>query len=143
MDHSEAVRRQKKTRRYMLLILAVLFVIGTVQALSGRSGTITAQVDSTTLGVLGTTEQPVFIRLSEIRKVELADALEYGALLDGEETGNTLTGTCENDEFGVYTLCVYTDKAPYIVVHYGQDETLVFNQKTRKLTEKIYGELTR
>lgn len=130
-----------RTRSFTILLLIAIFVFGTIQALSGRSGSVTAQMDSAMLGVLGSLEQPTFVSLDEITQVRLADTVSFGECVAAEETQNTLSGLYKNDAFGVYTLYVYTKSGPYIVVSYGDGDTLVFNLKTEKQTRNFYEDL--
>lgn len=147
MDQSSEKKKSRffsgRTRPLTILLLIVIFVFGTVQALSGRSGSVIAQLDSDMLGVLGSREQPVFVPFDAITQVWLEDTVAFGKRVEGEETQNTLSGLYENDAFGVYTLHVYTKSSPYIVVRYGDGDTLVFNQKTEKQTRKFYEDLTK
>ena len=135
-------KKAGRSRKYTIIILLILFIIGTVQALSGRTGSVIAQVDDNMLGVVGSYGDPVFVRLDEITRLELVDAVNFGRCLEGEEKSNTMSGLYENGEFGTYTLHVYTSCSPYIVIGYGDGNTLIFNQKTAKLTRKIYEDLT-
>ena len=134
--------RARNTRTLTVLLLIAIFVFGTIQAVSDRSGSVTAEVGSNMLGVLGSYGETVFVQREEITQVRLADELDFGRMLEGEETKTTLSGRYENDVFGAYTLHVYPEKAPYIVVSYGDGETLVFKQKTAKQTRALYEELT-
>lgn len=131
-----------RSRQYTIVILLAIFVIGTILALSGQSGSVMAEMDSNLLGVRGTFGDTVFVRLAEITQVRLADEIDFGRMLEGDETKNTLSGRYENDAFGTYTLHVYPARTPYIVVSYGDGDTLVFNLKTAKLTRDIYEDLT-
>lgn len=130
-----------RTRSVTILLLIAIFAFGTIQALSGRNGSVIAQLDSSMLGVLGSPEQPVFVPFDSITQIRLADTVSFGECVEGEETQNTLSGLYENDDFGVYALHVYTKSSPYIVVSYGDGDTLVFNQKTEKQTREFYEDL--
>ena len=136
-------KKAGRSRKYTLIILLILFIIGTVQALSGRTGSVTAQLDSSMLGVVGSYGDAVFVPFDEITRLELADTVSFGRCLEGEEKSNTMSGLYENDPFGRYTLHVYTSGSPYIIIGYGDGNTLVFNQKTEKLTREIYEDLNR
>ena len=141
MEHSSGKKGSGRNHRYTIIILLIIFIIGTVQALSGRSGSVSAQIDDHMLGVVGSGGDPVFVQLEEISQVQLADEITFGSLLEGEEKKNTMSGLCENDTFGTYTLHVYKTSSPYIVVSYGDGETLVFNQRTAKQTRDMYEDL--
>lgn len=131
-----------KARRYSLIIIVLIFVFGTVRALSGQHGTVTAQVDEEKLGVVGSYGGAIFIYLEDITQVQLVEDLMTGTAVDAQETKNTMCGLYENEVYGTYTLQIYTEKQPYIVVTYGDGETLVFNQANKRQTENIYEDLT-
>lgn len=78
-------KKAGRSRKYTIIILLILFIIGTVQTLSGRTGSVIAQVDDNMLGVVGSYGDPVFVRLDEITRLELVDAVSFGRCLEGEE----------------------------------------------------------
>lgn len=132
---------QKWGRLITILIVAALFVIGLVQALSGSKGFVVASVDDQRLGVAGTyDERTVFVALDTITEVQLVDTFDFGACVDGQETGNTVSGIYSCEEFGEYTAHSYTE-GPYIIVH-SSDGVLVFNCGSRSNTEDLYEQLT-
>lgn len=131
----------KRARRSTHLFVILLLVIGTILALTGQNGSVAAEVDGTTLGVLGTYGEATFISLDGIESVELKETLNFGACLEGEETKNTVSGRYSNEEFGEYTLHVYTKSSPYVVVTYEGGKVLVFNQKTERLTKNLVEKL--
>lgn len=131
----------KKTRRYTLGFVLLLFAIGTILSLSGRQGSVTSQVDTEKLGVMGTYGETIFVMLEDITDVQLVDELDFGTAVDAVESGNTMCGTYENDAYGTYELRVYMKKSPFIVVTYGDGDVLVFNQTSKKQTEDIYEDL--
>ena len=139
----EHISQIKRSRWITTLFVIVIFFFGTLFALKGNTGAVTAQVDGTgkMLGVLGTYGDACFISLDEIDEFWLAYDLDAGTMVEGEATNNTFSGRYCNDEFGEYTLHVYTDQAPYIVVRYGDGEILVFNQGRERLTDGIYKDL--
>lgn len=139
----EHVSQIKRSRWITTLFVIVIFFFGTLFALKGDTGAVTAQVDGTgrMLGVLGTYGNASFISLDEIDEFWLTDDLDAGTLIEGEEKKNTSSGRYCNDEFGEYTLHIYTEQTPYIVVRYGEGEVLVFNQGRERLTEEIYEDL--
>ena len=142
MEQASEKRGSGRGRRYTILILAAIFIFGTVQALTNRGGSVSVQMDGSMLGVLGSYGEPLFIKFEEITQIRLDNAVSFGSVIEGEERSNTVSGRYENDAFGAYTLHAYKESAPYIVVSYGEGDTLVFNQKTAKLTREIYADLT-
>ena len=131
----------KRNRWITTLIFILILFFGSLFALRGNSGAITAQVNDTLLGVAGTYGEPVFVSLDEIEQLRLAEALDFGTQVDGETKDNTRSGAYQNEEFGDYALHVYHEKAPYIVVRYNGGNTLVFNLGRASLTNEIYEEL--
>ena len=130
-----------RTRKHTFLILVLVFIVGTVLSLSGRQGSVVAQVDGEKLGVLGSYGETLFISMSEITQVSLVDELEFGTAVDAEGSGNTMCGTYENTAYGVYELRAYTKNGPYIVVTYGDGDVLVFNQASKRQTQAIFDDL--
>ncbi len=139
----EQVSQIKRSRLITTLFVIVIFFFGTLFALKRDTGAVTVQVDGNArmLGVLGTYGNPCFVPLDDINEFWLTDELDTGTMIEGEETKNTASGRYRNDEFGEYTLHVYFDQAPYIVVRYGDGETVVFNQGKERFTDDIYEEL--
>lgn len=132
-----------KSRRSVLFFALLLFVIGTVLSLTGRQGAVTAQVDVEKLGVMGSYGDPVFIDLDEITEIQLVDEVDFGTIVDAQETGNTMCGTYRSDAYDTYDLYVFMKKSPFIVITYGaEDSVLVFNQASERLTKKMYEDLT-
>jgi len=143
VSEREHVSQIKRSRWITTLFVIVIFFFGTLFALKGDTGAVTAQVDADgkLLGVIGSYGSATFVSLDDIDEFWLADDLDAGTMVEGEEKKNTSSGRYRNDEFGEYTLHVYTDQAPYIVVRYGDGETLVFNQGRARLTDGIYEDL--
>ncbi len=132
-----------KARRGTLVFVVLLFVIGTVLSMTGKTGAVTAQVDSRLLGVAASYGETLFIELESIKQVELVEEVDFGAAVDAEESGNTMCGTYKNDAYGEYQLRVYMKKSPFLVVTYGEENAvLVFNQGSARLTEGLYEDLT-
>lgn len=131
----------RKGRRIAFLAIAVLFIIGIVQVLSGNSGFVTAETDGTRLGVCGTYGDAVFLDLDDITDVYLADPFDYGTCVEGEQVGKTVSGVYTSDALGQYTVHAYTNVSPCIVVTH-PDGILVFNCSSKSLTERMYQELT-
>lgn len=137
----EKTRVPGQGRRISLIIIILLFVIGTVQALSGRTGTVTTEVNDEYLGVAGTYGEASFVKLTEVTDIQFVESFAFGTCVEGEETGNTVSGIYSNDLFEQYTTHAYTGKEAYIIVQ-DAEKTLVFNCSTESRTEKFYDELT-
>lgn len=140
-NNNKNLNNYKQSRWITGIIVIALLVFGTVRALSGQSGTVTVQVNDTMLGVLGTYGDPEFIQLSEINDYQMVETVDYGTCVEGEEKENTMSGRYSNAEYGEYTLHVYSDKAPYIVVQYGDEKTIVFNLGSERLTKRTFEDL--
>lgn len=139
----EHISQIKRSRWITTLFFIVIFFFGTLFSLKGNTGAVTVQVDdaSKMLGILGTYGDPCFIFADDVDGFWLTDSLDTGIMIEGEETKNTLSGLYRNDEFGEYSLHIYTDKTPFIVVQYGDGKTIVFNQGNKRLTNDIYEDL--
>lgn len=122
------------------VIVAALFLIGAIQALTGTKGFVTAEVNDQYLGVDGTYGDPVFLELASISQLQLVDPFDFGDCIEGEETHNTVSGTYSCPSYGEYTVHAYTGK-PCIIVR-SPDGVLVFNCSSDSRTEKLYAQLT-
>ena len=131
----------KRNRWITTLIFILILFFGSLFALRGNSGSVTAQVNDTLLGVVGTYGDPTFVSLDEIEQLQLTETMDFGAQVDGETKDNTMSGVYHNEEFGDYTLHVYHEKAPYIIVKYNGGNILVFNLGRASLTNEMYEDL--
>lgn len=131
----------KRSRWVTTLIFILILFFGSLFAIRGNSGAVTVQVNDTMLGVLGTYGEAAFIPLNEIEELQLIESLDVGTQIEGETTDNTRSGTYSNEAYGEYTLHIYTESAPYIVVRHSGGKTLVFNLGRKSLTSKTYEDL--
>lgn len=138
-EGKEAQTPQTKGRKFAAIIIAALFLIGTVQALTGSRGFVTTEINDTHLGVDGTYGDPVFLELSSISDVQLVDPFDFGTCIEGEQTKNTVSGTYSCDQYGSYTVHAYA-KESCIVVH-SPGGVLVFNCGSESHTEDMYKQL--
>lgn len=130
---------QARGRTVATLIIVALFLIGTIQALTGSRGSVTTEINDQYLGVDGTYGDPVFLELATISDVQLVESFDFGTCIDGEETKNTVSGTYSNEEYKSYTVHAYT-KEPCIILHH-PDGVLVFNCGSDSHTEKMFNQL--
>lgn len=131
---------QNRGRLVTIFVVAALFAIGTFQTLTGSKGFVTAETDGIHLGVCGTYGDTVFVELSAITDVQLVDPFSYGTRIEGQETGNTVSGIYTSEALGQYTLHAYTDVSACILVTYPEG-VLVFNCSSASRTEKLYASL--
>ncbi len=131
----------KRNRWITTLIFILILFFGSLFALRGNSGSVMAQVNDTLLGVVGTYGDPTFVSLDEIEQLQLTETMDFGTQVDGETKDNTMSGVYHNEEFGDYTLHVYHEKAPYIIVKYNGGNILVFNLGRASLTDEMYEDL--
>ena len=131
----------KRNRWITGVFVIAILIFGTVTALTGQTGSVTAQVDTAMLGVIGTYGSAEFVPLDEIEEFRLTETMDFGSRIEGEETKNTMSGRYSNEEFGEYLLHVYPEKEPYLVVRYSQGKTLVFNLGGERLTKSIFKDL--
>lgn len=136
---SEEKKPWLSNRRLAALIIAALFVVGAVQALTGSKGFVTTEINDQYLGVDGTYGAPVFWELAAISDVQLVDAVDLGSCVEGEETKNTASGTYFIEGSGACTVHIYL-KGPYIIAR-SPDGTLVFNCASPSATKKLYSQL--
>lgn len=138
-ENQESKIPQANGRKTTTIIIAALFLIGIIQSLTGSKGYITTEVNDEYLGVSGTYGEPVFLELSTITEVQLVDPFDFGICIEGEETGNTVSGTYSCGEYGTYTVHAYTEEL-CIVVH-SPGGVLVFNCGSKSHTEDMYEQL--
>lgn len=129
----------RRGRMVSLVIVVALFLIGTLQSLTGSRGSVTSQIYEQDLGVAGTYGTAVLIDLTTVTDVQLLETFEFGTCVDGDETGNTVSGTYSCADYGEYVVHAYKEK-PCIAVHH-PDGVLVFNCSSSKQTEEMYQEL--
>lgn len=129
----------RRGRLLTILIVAALFLIGIIQTLTGAKGVVTTEINDQYLGVCGTYGSPVFLALDTISDVQLVDTFDFGTCIEGEETGNTVSGTYSCEEYDQYTAHAYTED-PYIIVH-SPEGVLVFNCGSTSSTKKMYNKL--
>lgn len=138
MDEKQSAFRRGQL--VTIFVIAALFAIGTFQTLTGAKGNVSAEMDQVHLGVSGTYGDAIFVELSTVTEVQLVDSLAFGTCLEGEETGNTVSGIYANEDLGQYTIHAYTDVPAYILVTYPEG-ILVFNCETDSRTEDFYDRL--
>lgn len=130
----------KRAQYFTIFVVAVLFAIGIYQTLSGSTGSVASQIDNRLLGVSGTYGDAAFVELDAITDVQLVDTFDFGTCLEGEETGNTVSGRYSNDAYPEYTVHAYTKISSFIIVTH-PDGVLVFNCASQSQTETTYDNL--
>ena len=138
-ENPESTIPKAKGRKFATVIIVILFLIGTVQVLTGSKGFVTTEINDLHLGVDGTYGDPVFLELATIADVQLVESFDFGTRIEGEETKNTVSGIYSNNEYDRYTLHAYIDE-PCIVLHH-PNGVLVFNCGSDSHTEKMYNQL--
>lgn len=144
MSTEEVEKKELKSpfRRGRILsyvIVAALFLIGVVQALTGSKGTVTSQIHEQHLGVAGTYGTAAFLDLTTVTDIQWLETFDFGTCVDGDETGNTVSGTYSCTEYGEYVVHAYKGKPCIAVFH--PDGVLVFNCSSDKQTEEMYQDL--
>ncbi len=95
-----------------IIIIALIFVVGF--ALSRNSDSVTCEIDDDVLLISGLGDRAYSIPFDEILSVSFGENLDYGTLVDGDETDSYLSGTFNNELFGNYSLYVCKDNSAYI-----------------------------
>lgn len=98
-------------------------------------------MDDVNLGVCGTYGEPTFVALDTIAEVLPTDLLPSGTCLEGEQTGNTISGVYTNETSGKYMVHAYPDVPACILVTHPEG-ILVFNCESVSRTEELYSALT-
>lgn len=118
-----------------LLMVVILIVILALQL--GSGGSIAYEMDDTQLAVACMDRKPVFIPFDSITDVELVETFSMDRTIEAAPWDSGWCGTYENEEYGTFTLYAYSGSGIYIVVKH-KDGVLIFNDKSRKTTEKAY-----
>ena len=138
-ENQESKIPQARGRKLAAIIIAALFLIGIIQALTGSKGFVTTEINNQYLGVCGTYGEPVFLALNTITDVQLVDSFDFGSCIEGEETKNTVSGTYSCTQYDKYVAHAYLDEA-CIIVH-SSSGVLVFNCGSDSHTEDMYAQL--
>jgi hypothetical protein len=77
------------------------------------------------------------IKLKDITSVSEKEDLDLGKYVSGIETKKYKFGVWENDEFGEYSLCIYSNVEKYIVVETSTN-IFVFNIESDDSTDSFY-----
>ncbi|MGN0977750.1 MAG: hypothetical protein ACI4PH_06815, partial [Faecousia sp.] len=104
-------------------------------------GYVTVAMDQAHLGVCGTYGETTLVALDTITEVRLTDSLPDGTCLEGEQTGNTISGIYTNEALGTYTVHAYSEVPACILITYPEG-LLVFNCDSVSRTEELYASLT-
>ena len=110
------------------LILPIAYVKRPVVTLEGSTLSITAQ------GI------DLRINTADLRSAEFRESLATGFLQNGRSNGWLLCGTCNNPEFGDYTICADSDLPAFVVVRF-KGQVAVFNLRTVEETRAMYEEI--
>ena len=140
----EVFRKNKRSRRFNLILFVVLFAGVAIYSLVGGRNAVTAVIDEERFGVTALDDTEVTLAYADVAALELREptsALDRGTLVSGEERSNCCSGEFENDEFGRYRLHVNLGVEPYIVAKTAAGEVLVFNAESPEITEQIFAEI--
>jgi hypothetical protein len=77
------------------------------------------------------------VRYEDILLVKEGQDLDLGRYVSGTETDKYRFGVWENEGFGNYSLCVYTDVAHYIAVE-TSNGMVIFNLESDDATDSFY-----
>jgi hypothetical protein len=77
------------------------------------------------------------IKLKDITSVSEKGDLDLGKYVSGIETKKYKFGVWENDEFGEYSLCIYSNVEKYIIVKTSTN-IFVFNIESVDATDSFY-----
>lgn len=130
----------KKGTGISAMLMAVIVAVILVYQLSGSRGTVTYEMNGELLGIVCLDRSALFIPYEQISQAQLVETFEMGTVLKADEWDGGWCADCENEQWGKYTLYAYSDVGEYIVVRYAQG-TLVFNDKSKKATERAWHKL--
>ena len=120
------------------LIIIVVFTI--IRMIQGGGHRVETNVDDELMALSADSYGPVFISLTDIRAVTLADSLGSWSLLDGTGDEKFVLGACHTEAWGDARISAYLSVPAYIVIE-TDTQTWIYNLSTMRETEKDYEKL--
>ena len=104
------------------------------------TGNVNATLDDTSLKIEASFASDLTVKYEDIDEIEYREDGVAGTRVVGFASARLLTGSFQNDEFGVYTRYTHTGKKPCIVIKSGED-ILVLGLENADATKAIYEQL--
>lgn len=104
------------------------------------TGNVNATLDDTSLNIEASFASDLTVKYENIDEIEYRESGVSGTRVVGFASARLLTGSFQNDEFGVYTRYTHTGNKPCIVIKSGE-EILVLGLEGAEQTKALYEQL--
>lgn len=133
-------RGQPWSRTKTIVTIGILAIIGLLFAFMLMQGVQVSQ-NKTRIKISGGIFYSVDVPYTEIKDVQLTTSISFGTRTNGADIFSYKLGNYNNSAYGSYKLFVNTDVNKFIVIHYGNQKTVVFNCKNEDTTMQVYEKL--
>ncbi len=117
-----------------LVVFGLFFAFMIIQGVQVRQNKSSIKISG---GIFYSVDVPY----TEINDVEITTSITYGTRTNGANILSYHLGNYENSTYGSYKLFVNSDVKKFIVIHYGNQKTVVFNCKNEETTMQVYEKL--
>lgn len=128
------------SRTKTIVTIGILVVVGLFLAIMLIQG-VQVHQDKSSIKISGGIFYSVDVPYTKIKEVELKTSVSFGTRTNGADIHSYKLGNYKNSAYGSYKLFVNTDVNKFIVIHYGEHETVVFNCKNEETTMQVYENL--
>ncbi|MCD7956414.1 MAG: hypothetical protein LUG93_11840 [Lachnospiraceae bacterium] len=132
MEKHQGVVNGAKGFIVVVVLVAVFYALGIF-----RSATVKVEIEDEVFSVYYKDEIVIQFAKDEIQSAELVYTFTEGEASDVISEEKYTVGTWENDEWGLYTVCVKQSINSYIVVTTEEEEVFVFNYESADSTESM------
>ena len=120
-----------------IIITAILVIFFPILMFTGD---INATLDDTSLKIEASFSGDLTLKYEDIDEIEYREGSVDGTRVVGFNSARLLTGSFENEEFGLYTRYTYTGNKPCVVIKSGE-ETFVIGLNSSEDTKALYEEI--
>lgn len=134
---------KRNTKRVIVQVLVWLLILVGVYLIYNRSHPVdfvSIGLDGEKIGINISGSDTIFLMFDDIDQIEYLKSLDAGTQIDGIEKDNFRYGTFENDTYGSYTLCGFSDVPEYIAIH-TKDGVYVVNRSSVEDTQQEFKKL--
>jgi len=126
-----------KIKKIRLILGICLIIVLVVYGLTSKVETMIVTVDDAYMTCSYSSEESHKIQFQEINSIYEISELDFGRFVSGIETERYKFGVWENERFGEYNLCGFTNVPEFIVVETG-DRVFVLNFESTEATQSFY-----
>ena len=128
------------SRTKTIVTIGVLVVVGLFFAIMLIQG-VQVHQDNTSIKISGGIFYSVDVPYTKINEVQLKTSVSFGKRTNGADINSYKLGNYQNAAYGSYKLFVNTNINKFIVIQYGNHETVVFNCQNEASTIQVYESL--